>query len=53
MTERKFQGISVYLPPEDHKKLRILAAEKETTITALAEEAIRDLFTKYEKEEGK
>lgn len=30
-----------------YRRLRVLAAERETTISALVEEAIRDLLSKY------
>jgi len=44
--QKKFKGISVYLPPGLQKKLRMLAVNEETTVTALAEEAITDLLKK-------
>lgn len=37
------------IPPEVYKKLRVLAAQRDTTIAALVEEAILDLLRKYRK----
>jgi hypothetical protein len=45
MAEQRQIGARV--PAELYKKLRVLAAERETTIAALVEEAITDLLRKY------
>ena len=44
-------NVTGYFPPEVKKQLRILAAERETTIQALLAEAMNDLFAKYGKPE--
>ena len=48
MDDRK--TCSVRLLPEIYKKLKVLAAEKEQTISSLLEEAIKDLLKKYKRE---
>lgn len=40
------------LSPELHKRIRILAIERETTFAALVEEAVRDLLAKTRKRGG-
>ena len=42
-------NVTGYFPPEVKKQLRILAAERETTIQALLAEAMNDIFAKYGK----
>jgi hypothetical protein len=44
-------NVTGYFPPAVKKQLRILAAERETTIQALLAEAMNDLFAKYGKPE--
>lgn len=44
--QKKFKGISLYVPQELQKALRQLALDEETTVTALGEEAIVDLLKK-------
>src|SRR4051812_6816162 len=39
--------VTATLAPSDHKRLRQLALERDTTTEALLSEAISDLFTKY------
>jgi len=43
------KSFSVRLQPEIFKALKLLAVEKEETISSLLEEAIQDLLKKYEK----
>ena len=40
--------LQCHLPEELSTEMRVLAARQKTTITALIEEAITDLFTKYQ-----
>lgn len=49
--QKKFRGISLYISPELQKKLKQLALDEETTVTALGEEAVIDLLAKREKSE--
>jgi hypothetical protein len=44
-------NVTGYFPPAVKKQLRMLAAERETTIQALLAEALNDLFAKYGKPE--
>ncbi|MCY4671754.1 MAG: hypothetical protein OXC29_27695 [Rhodococcus sp.] len=44
-------NITGYFQPPVKRQLRILAAEQDTTIQALLEEAINDLFAKHGKPE--
>ena len=44
-------NVTGYFPPEVKKQLRMLAAERDTTIQALLAEAMNDLFAKYGKPE--
>jgi hypothetical protein len=44
-------NVTGYFPPAVKKQLRILAAERDTTIQALLAEAMNDLFAKYGKPE--
>jgi hypothetical protein len=37
-------GMTVYLLPDDHRRLRVLAATEDTTIQSLAMDAIDALF---------
>jgi hypothetical protein len=39
--------VTAPLDPAEHKRLKALAVERETTTEALLTEAIRDLFAKY------
>lgn len=39
--------VTANLPPAKHKLLKALAVQRETTTEALLDEAIGDLFTKY------
>lgn len=39
--------VTAALAPADHKKLKSLAVERDTTTEALLSEAIADLFVKY------
>ncbi len=43
--------VTAALTPADHKRLRLLALEHETTTEALLSEAIGDLFKKYDNAE--
>lgn len=40
--------LQCHLPEELSTEMRVLAARQRTTVTALIEEAIADLFTKYQ-----
>lgn len=40
--------LQCHLPDELSTEMRVLAARQKTTVTALIEEAIADLFTKYQ-----
>jgi len=40
--------LQCHLPIELSTEMRVLAARQQTTVTALMEEAIADLFTKYQ-----
>ena len=40
-------NVTGYFPPAVKKQLRLLAAERETTIQTLLAEALNDLFAKY------
>jgi hypothetical protein len=40
--------LQCHLPEEISTEMRVLAARQRTTVTALIEEAIADLFTKYQ-----
>jgi hypothetical protein len=40
--------LQCHLPDELSTEMRVLAARQRTTVTALIEEAIADLFTKYQ-----
>jgi hypothetical protein len=40
--------LQCHLPEELSTEMRVLAARKKKTVTALIEEAITDLFTKYQ-----
>ncbi len=42
--------VTATLAPVDHKRLRLLALERDATTEALLSEAISDLFAKYGKE---
>ncbi len=44
-------NVTGYFPPEVKKQLRILAAERDTTIQDLLAEALNDLFAKHGKPE--
>jgi hypothetical protein len=44
-------NVTGYFPPEVKKQLRILAAERSTTIQDLLAEALNDLFAKHGKPE--
>jgi hypothetical protein len=44
-------NVTGYFPPEVKKQLRILAAERSTTIQELLAEALNDLFAKHGKPE--
>src|SRR6266446_4091756 len=44
-------NVTGYFPPAVKKQLRMLAAERDTTIQALLAEAMNDLFAKYGKPE--
>src|SRR6266851_4707685 len=44
-------NVTGYFPPAVKKQLRLLAAERDTTIQALLAEAMNDLFAKYGKPE--
>lgn len=44
-------NVTGYFPPSVKKQLRILAADRETTIQDLLAEALNDLFAKYGKPE--
>lgn len=46
--KKQFKGISLYISPELQKKLRQLALDEETTVTALGKEAVNLLFQKRE-----
>jgi predicted HicB family RNase H-like nuclease len=43
------KALNVRVPAELHKAVKILAVEQERPVQDLAEEAIRDLLTKYGK----
>jgi len=47
----KKANVTGYFPPAVKKQLRILAAERDTTIQALLAEALNELFAKYGKPE--
>jgi hypothetical protein len=47
----QMSNVTGYFPPAVKKQLRMLAAERETTIQALLAEAMNDLFAKYGKPE--
>jgi hypothetical protein len=44
-------NVTGYFPPEVKKQLRLLAAERDTTIQGLLAEALNELFAKYGKPE--
>ncbi len=46
------ERLNLYVGPEIHKKLRILAAERETSINAIVVEFIKEGLEKNKKEEG-
>src|SRR3954469_17810355 len=44
-------NVTGYFPPAVKKQLRLLSAERETTIQRLLAEALNDLFAKYNRPE--
>lgn len=44
--------VTAALVPADHKRLKSLAVDRETTTEALLSEAIADLFVKYSRNSG-
>lgn len=44
MSEARFTKLVVRIPAEWHRQIRILAAERDTTIAALVQEALRRLL---------
>lgn len=48
-SRRGKRNVSVYVNPTAAKQLRLLMVEQDTTVQALMEEAMNDLFRKYGK----
>lgn len=49
-SRRGKSNVSFYVDRDEHKKLKLLAVEKETTVQALGEKAIKLLFERYDAE---
>ena len=48
-SRRGKSNVSFYVDRDEHKKLKLLAVEENTSIQALGEEALELLFKRYEK----
>ena len=46
-SRRGLRSVAVYLPPEAHKQLRLLAVNQDRSLQDLAIEALDDLFQKH------
>ena len=51
-TQTELRSVRLQLPPDDHKKLRRLAADQDTNMAILARKIVQDHFAKHTTKEG-
>jgi hypothetical protein len=52
-TQEELRAVRLYLPADDHRKLRRLAADEETNMALLARRIVQEYIARHSAKEGK